>query len=62
MLASIGMSPAQAVRLLCQRAAEHDEGLERAQADMLVASDVRLIAKATVPTHTPAGARVLLQG
>ncbi len=31
-LASIGMSPSQAVRLLWQRAAEHGEGLERVKA------------------------------
>lgn len=35
---------------------------ERAQADMLVTKDARLIAKATVPAHTPADAAVLLRG
>lgn len=35
---------------------------ERAQVDMLVTSDVKLIAKATVPAHTPADACILLQG
>lgn len=34
---------------------------ERAQADMLVTNDAQLIAKATVPAHTPADATFLLK-
>lgn len=38
------------------------EAAERARADMLVTSDVRLIAKATVPAHTPGDACIFLRG